>query len=203
MLFLIRHGETDWNADRRLQGQIDTGLNGRGRAQAREAAHTLCAVAADITSTAFLSSPLTRTRETLEILMGELVTMGRLTEPKPCTTDARLMELSFGCWEGLTWKEVRRKDQGDYAARNADIWNVAPPGGESYAQLASRAGPLLASLAPGTAVVAHGGITRVALKLFAGFAPERAAKVPIRQGDVLVVENGEARWGSGATLDGA
>ena len=182
MLFLIRHGETDWNADRRLQGQIDTGLNGRGRAQAREAAHTLCAVAADITSTAFLSSPLTRTRETLEILMGELVTMGRLTEPKPCTTDARLMELSFGCWEGLTWKEVRRKDQGDYAARNADIWNVAPPG---------------------AAVVAHGGITRVALKLFAGFAPERAAKVPIRQGDVLVVENGEARWGSGATLDGA
>jgi broad specificity phosphatase PhoE len=110
------------------------------------------------------------------------------------------MELSFGRWEGLTWKEVRRDDHTDYASRNADIWNVAPPGGESYAQLALRAGPLLASLPPGTVVVAHGGITRVALNLLAGLAPEHAAKAPIRQGDVLVIDEGRARWGSGAPL---
>jgi broad specificity phosphatase PhoE len=200
MLFLIRHGETSWNADRRLQGQIDTELNGRGRAQAREAAHTLCSVAREIAGATFMASPLSRTRETLEIMMGELVAMGRLAKPKAYPTDDRLMELSFGRWEGLTWKEVRRNDHADYVARSADIWNVAPPGGESYAQLALRAGPLLASLAPGTAVVTHGGITRVALQLLAGFAPERAAKAPIRQGDVLVFDNGKARWGSGATL---
>jgi broad specificity phosphatase PhoE len=201
MLFLIRHGETGWNADRRLQGQLDTELNGRGREQSRQAAHVLQAVAPDVAHAPFIVSPLSRTRETFEILMRELVAMGTLAAPTSYTSDDRLKELCFGRWEGLTWKEVRRSDHADYAARNADIWNVAPPGGESYEQLALRVGPLLASLSPGTVVVAHGGITRVALNLMAGLAPEQAAKVPIRQGDVMVIAGGRARWGSGAPLD--
>jgi len=200
MFYLIRHGETDWNADRRLQGQLDTSLSLRGREHPREAAHILAGVHSDIAQADFLASPLSRARNSMDILMGELVALGALAAPLPYATDDRLKELSFGRWEGFTWKEVRRDDQPDYAARNADIWNIAPPGGESYASLVERAGPLLTSLRPGAVVVSHGGISRVALHIFAHLPEREAATAPIRQGDVLVVDEGSARWGSGVAL---
>jgi broad specificity phosphatase PhoE len=200
MFYLIRHGETDWNADRRLQGQLDTSLSLRGREQPREAARILANVYSDVAGSGFIASPLSRARHSMDILMRELVALGALGAPMPYATDDRLKELSFGRWEGFTWKEVRRDDQPDYAARNADIWNIAPPGGESYASLATRAGPLLRSLPRGTVVVSHGGVSRVALHLFAKLPERQAATAPIRQGDVLVVDEGGARWGSGAAL---
>jgi len=200
MLFLIRHGETFWNADGRLQGQCDTKLNGRGREQAREAGRLLSRLVPDAAGTSFIASPLIRARESLEILMGALVAQGRLAAGVPYTTDDRLKELAFGRWEGLTWKEVRRDAPKDYAARDADVWNVPPPGGESYASLASRAGPLLSGLSAGSVVVSHGGITRIALHLFAGMPCEHAAKAVIRQGEVLVLDEGRAGWASGAPL---
>jgi broad specificity phosphatase PhoE len=200
MLFLIRHGETFWNADGRLQGQCDTKLNGRGREQAREAGRLLARLVPDAAGTSFIASPLIRARESLEILMGELVAQGRLAAVAPYATDDRLKELAFGRWEGLTWKEVRRDAPKDCAARDADVWNVPPPAGESYASLASRAGPLLSELSAGSVVVSHGGITRIALHLFAGMPREHAAKAVIRQGDVLVLDEGRAGWASGAPL---
>jgi broad specificity phosphatase PhoE len=201
MLFLIRHGETFWNADGRLQGQCDTKLNGRGREQARESGRLLARLVPDASDTCFVASPLIRARESLEILMGELVAQGRLTAVVPYAVDDRLKELGFGRWEGLTWKEVRRDAPKDYAARDADVWNIPPPGGESYASLAQRAGPLLAELRAGSVVVSHGGITRIALHLFAGMGEEPAAKAVIRQGDVLVLDEGHAGWASGAPLE--
>jgi broad specificity phosphatase PhoE len=201
MLFLIRHGETFWNADGRLQGQCDTKLNGRGREQARESGRLLARLLPDAAGTSFIASPLIRARESLEILMGELVAQGRLAAVAAYATDDRLKELAFGRWEGLTWKEVRRDAPKDYAARDADVWNVPPPGGESYASLAARAGPLLSEFPAGSVVVAHGGITRIALHLLAGMPREHAAKALIRQGDVLVLDEGRAIWASGAPLE--
>ncbi|MBV9752240.1 MAG: histidine phosphatase family protein [Hyphomicrobiales bacterium] len=201
MLFLIRHGETSWNAAGRLQGQCDTKLNGRGREQAREAGRMLAKLVPDAARTDFIASPLLRARETLEILMGELVSKGSLAAIIPYRIDDRLKELGFGRWEGLTWKEVRRDAPREYAVRDADVWNVPSPDGESYAALAARAGPLLAGLSPGSVVVSHGGITRVALHLFAGVPPHEAAKAMIRQGDVLVLDEGRARWASGFPIE--
>jgi broad specificity phosphatase PhoE len=201
MLFLIRHGETFWNADGRLQGQQDSKLNGRGCEQARQAGRLLAELAPDAAAASFIASPLSRARESLDILMEELVALDKLAAVRPYVTDDRLKELSFGRWEGLTWKEVRRDDPLRYAARDADIWNVAPPGGESYALLALRAGPLLAGLRSGSVVVAHGGITRIALHLLAGMEREPAVRALIRQGDVLVIDDGRAGWASGAALE--
>ena len=200
MLFLIRHCETHWNADGRLQGQLDTELNPRGREQARQAGRILASVAPHLGGATIVSSPLTRACETLEILMSEVVRLGGIGAPAPFTTDDRLKELSFGRWEGLTWKEVRRNDPANYARRNGDIWNVASPGGESYVELALRAGPLLASLPNGSVVVAHGGVSRIALHLLGGAAIEEAARAPIRQGDVLILDDGQASWASGALV---
>jgi probable phosphoglycerate mutase len=200
MLFLIRHGETHWNADGRLQGQLDTELNARGREQARQAGRILAAAAPNLAEAVILASPLSRACESLEIIISELGRLGRLDGPASFTTDDRLKELSFGRWEGLTWKEVRRNDPANYAARNADIWNVAPPGGESYAALALRTGPLLVSLPEGAVIVSHGGISRIALHLLGGATPDEAARAPIRQGDVLLIDEGRASWASGALV---
>ena len=200
MLFLIRHGETYWNADGRLQGQLDTELNPRGRDQARQAGTILASVARGLADATMVASPLSRACESLEILASQLVALGALESPPSFTTDERLKELCFGRWEGMTWKEVRRNDPANYAARNADIWNVAPPGGESYADLARRVGPLLGSLPEGAVVVSHGGIARIALHLLASATPDEAARAPIRQGDVLMIEAGTASWASGALV---
>jgi probable phosphoglycerate mutase len=161
----------------------------------------LAALALDLCEATFVASPLSRACESLKIIMGELVTLGTIRPAKPYTTDIRLKELSFGRWEGLTWKEVRRDHRADYMARDADIWNVAPPDGESYAELTLRAGPALAALPSGSIVVSHGGISRIALHAFAGMRQAPAAKAPIYQGDVLLLENGRASWASGAVLD--
>src|SRR5580700_2772432 len=119
MLFLIRHGETFWNADGRLQGQQDSKLNGRGREQARRAGRLLAELVPDAAAASFIASPLSRARESLDILMEELVALDKLAAVRPYVTDDRLKELSFGRWEGLTWKEVRRDDPLRYAARDA------------------------------------------------------------------------------------
>jgi broad specificity phosphatase PhoE len=94
-LFLVRHGETDWNRDGRWQGQSDTPLNESGRRQARELAEQLDGV--DIV----YSSDLARARETAEILAGHLGLEVRL--------DSRLRERGFGAWEGLTSAEIESR----------------------------------------------------------------------------------------------
>ncbi|HEX9168092.1 MAG TPA: histidine phosphatase family protein [Roseiarcus sp.] len=97
-LIFLRHGETAYNVENRLQGQLDTPLNARGREQARSVGRTLGArIGAEIeqleTAGAFIASPLVRARETMEIARGAI----GLT-PSRYQLDARLKELSFGAW---------------------------------------------------------------------------------------------------------
>ncbi len=191
--FFVRHGETDWNREGRLQGGRDTALNALGRRQAAAAGAALGRVlsgrhlhAADLP---FAASPLSRTRDTMELLRAGL---GLL--PERYSTDDRLVELSFGRWEGLTWAEIKRADPAAAEARRRDRWRFVPPGGESYAGLSVRVAPWLAELAPDAVVVAHGGVARVLLHLVGGRAVERATSDDIHQGRVLIFEGGAAHW---------
>jgi len=95
-LLLVRHGETDWNAEGRLQGQTDTPLNDYGRRQARGLAEQLAGERLD----AVYASDLARARETAEILAGPL--------GLPVELDAGLREKNWGNWEGLTSTERDR-----------------------------------------------------------------------------------------------
>ena len=88
-LYIIRHGETAWNVEGRLQGQSDTELNENGVRLAKVTAEGLKNIPFDLG----ISSPLRRAKHTAEIVLA-----GRNV---PLTTDDRLMELSFGSWEGL------------------------------------------------------------------------------------------------------
>ena len=193
-LIFLRHGETAYNAENRLQGQRDIPLNARGREQARAVGRTLGAqIGPEIdrleAACAFIASPLERARETMEIARDA---MG--LPPSRYRLDPTLKEVSFGAWEGLTWPEIEVRDLKGVRTRRKDKWIFVPPHGESYAMLAERVRPWLDGLTGDAFVVSHGGVARALMTLIAGVAPAKAADAPITQGRALCFENGGYRW---------
>lgn len=188
-LFLVRHGETDWNREGRLQGGQDIPLNALGREQAAEAARRLRALTTDFAQSGYVASPMQRARETMTILRRELG-----LPPEDFRTEDRLRELTFGAWEGFTWREVRKAERELAQARERDKWGFVPPGGESYRMLAERIRPVLEGLAADTVMVSHGGVARAVLALVGAVGTAEAAKVDIWQGKILVVEGRKATW---------
>ena len=188
-IFFIRHGETDWNAEGRLQGQHDIPLNARGVGQAETAGRILAKLVPQPGHLPWLVSPLTRTRNTAEHARGAI----RL-DPRGYETDARLMEIRFGDWEGLTWPEVSARDPEGAAAREADKWGYRPPAGESYGDLVARIAPFFEGLESDAVVVAHGGVARALLAHRCDVPPERAPHLDIWQGRVLVIQKRQYRW---------
>lgn len=192
LLYLCRHGQTDWNAEERLQGQEEIALNALGRRQAarngQRLAELLSGRADDFR---FLASPMLRTRQTMEIVRGE---MG--LDPAAYATDARLMELHFGDWQGSTLDEIAVRSPEAVADREAAKWDYVPPGptAESYAMLAERARPVFEALAEPTILVAHGGIVRAFLWLYGGLSPRDAAFLTIPQDQILTAQDGTIAW---------
>ena len=182
-LYFVRHGETDWNAERRLQGRCDIPLNALGRRQAARSGELLANFLAISGATpqqfAFTASPLPRARETMEIMRAELG-----VPPQDYTIDARLAELSFGKWEGLTYKEVRALDRSVLATRERDKWTFQPPGGESYAQLLVRVREWHDGMTEDAIIAAHGGVARALLVLYAVKSPAEAPLGDVAQGVV-------------------
>jgi len=193
-LIFVRHGETAYNAENRLQGQLDIPLNARGREQARALGGTLrTLLGREIDrldeAQAFFASPLGRARETMEIARDA---MG-LT-PKRYRLDPVLKELNFGVWEGLTWSEIEVKDPKGLRARCEDRWSFVPGDRESYAMLADRLSPWLGGLNENALVISHGGVARVLMALIGEIPPAKAVRAPIIQGRAIVFENGGCRW---------
>ncbi|WP_046864649.1 histidine phosphatase family protein [Microvirga massiliensis] len=188
-IFFIRHGETDWNAEGRLQGQQDIPLNRIGRLQAREVGERLKALAPAYADFDYVSSPMKRTRETMEILRNGLGLV-----PGDYRLDPQLVELTFGAWEGLTWKDVRERDPVEAASRERDKWGFVPPDGESYAMLTERVRPVIEAIARDTVIVSHGGVARAFLALTCGVSHRKAAGLDIWQGKVLVIEKNAYCW---------
>lgn len=145
-LWLIRHGETSWNAERRIQGQQHNPLSDLGVRQARRLGARLEAEA----FSAVYCSDLKRAVQT-----AELVFPGRTP-----LFDTRLREIARGALEGQLGAELVGEQRDVYAAMQKDLLNVRPPGGENYRDLAARAVPWFESL-PGSgkvAAVTHGGV---------------------------------------------
>ncbi|HEX2265287.1 MAG TPA: histidine phosphatase family protein, partial [Solirubrobacterales bacterium] len=133
----MRHGETDWNTEARLQGQREVPLNSFGRVQAEEVGVKLRGLIPDYEGLDYVASPLGRARATMELMRAAIS-----LSPESYRVDERLTELSFGSWEGLTWKEIRAREPQGAARRQQDKWGYVPPGGESYAMLAERVAPI-------------------------------------------------------------
>lgn len=130
MLYLIRHGKTDWNALYKLQGDTDIPLNDEGRKQAREAAIEYKDVHFDIA----FCSPLSRAQETAKLLLE-----GR---DIPIVTDERLREIGFGSFEG-TERVYEHPESPLYKFFKDPEHYVATDGAESFEKLLARAGEFL------------------------------------------------------------
>ena len=154
-LYVLRHGETAWNTERRMQGTRNSDLTERGRAQALAMGRALKAeLALEPAPTLFLRSPLGRVRETSLIVGRELG-----IDPSQWRDDPRLAELSYGTWEGRSWKEIEVDHPNALADWRADPHTFCPPGGESHAVLRQRVEAALADIIAAnirTVVVGHG-----------------------------------------------
>ncbi len=188
-LIFIRHGETDWNAEERLQGQRDTPMNARGRAQAKRNGEALRAAIPDVAGFDFVASPLARARDTMEILRTALG-----LAPAEYRIDPRLIEITFGAWEGHTFAELEAAGTSDIRARRADKWGFVPPGGESYAMLAARVDRWLETLDRDTVAVSHGAVGRVLRGRLLGVPDRDVPLLPAPQDQVLVWRDGYAEW---------
>jgi broad specificity phosphatase PhoE len=185
-LYYVRHGLTDWNTAGRLQGHRDIPLNQTGRAQAARCGEILRDLLArgggPVLQYDYVSSPLSRARETMEIVR---TTLG--IDPAGYGIEPRLAEIGFGEWEGLTYAEVMLQEPDVVARREADKWEFLPPGGENYRQLALRVGAWYATLARDTVVCAHGGTGRALVALLGIAPPEEAVHQEIDQSVVYVL----------------
>ena len=167
-LVLWRHGRTQWNHQRRFQGQSDVALDDTGRAQARAAARELALLPPD----RIVSSDLSRARVTAQAL-ADLTGL-------PVAEDPRLRETYAGTWQGLD-REALQRDHADELAAWAAGSDLRPGGGERRTEVAARmVAAIEDALAPlpdgGTlVVVTHGGSARAAVGQLLGLPPEHWA----------------------------
>ena len=178
-LCLVRHGETDWNVEGRYQGQSDTPLNQKGRAQAEM-------LARELQSTSFAAvytSDLERARETAAIIAQSL----RL----PVTMEPRLREIHQGAWEGKRVQSIKAHYSALWHRRTADPAKVRPPGGETVEEVATRVHAALTDIATthyeeSILVVSHGLAIATAICATEG--------LPVGQAYTVIPENATPLW---------
>lgn len=160
-LILVRHGQTDWNINRRFQGSSDIALNTQGLAEAELLANRIKEERFD----AVYSSDLARAMSTAQ----------RITT-QDITAEPRLREIGFGLWEGLTIQEIKEQYPEEFAAWRRQ--EAGPPEGETIHQVAERVKTFIAHLRrhhshDRVLVVSHGGTIGVLICLLLGLSPEQ------------------------------
>jgi len=189
-IYYIRHGQTEWNADGRFQGTQDIPLNDTGKDQAIRAGELLAEILRgddhDPLKTPFVSSPLGRARNTMELVRGTLD-----VPPHDYQLDDRLREIGYGHWEGSTLAQMEVSHPDIFAERQIDKWGVPPPGGESYASVTIRMRDWYDSLLQDTVAVSHGGTMRALLVALDIETPVGAADLTVEQGVVYVFSDGQ------------
>lgn len=180
-LWLSRHGQTAWNAERRYQGHGDSGLTVQGAWEASALGQRLAATPIDIVYT----SDLERARRTAELAMA-----GRTV---PIVRDSVWREVQYGAWEGLTRIEVKARYPDLWRRRAIDKAAVAPPGGESLLQLQDRIRSALMALwrahpQQSVLVVTHSGPLYVLACWLRNEPLNRVARVPTTNGGLSLVQ---------------
>jgi len=182
-LWILRHGETDWNAEERLQGRLDSPLTSRGLDQARAQGRILAACLPG--RVRVIASPAPRALRTARLALGGL---GLTIE-----TDERLLELDLGRWAGRTLTDLRTESPDLRKATDPHLWKFLAPGGETLGQMAGRVRPVLAGLHEPTVIVTHGVTSRLLRCMVLGRPLTDLSIVPGGQGNVHHIRNGKAR----------
>jgi len=175
--YLVRHGETEWNAESRMQGQLDSRLTPRGRDHALGSGRLLARLGVD----AAFASPLGRVRETVDIMSATL--------PLHVEFDDRLKEWSAGDWSGALHADIPVRWPTEWAAWDADRYSTRSPGGESFGDVAARAQAFVDDTAtvpgPRIAVIAHGFFNRALSGVLLSLTPRQT--IAIRQPNDTVI----------------
>jgi probable phosphoglycerate mutase len=182
-LWVLRHGETEWNAEARLQGQLDSPLTETGRNQARAQGRLLAAHLPG--PVRVISSGAPRALHTAEIAVAGL----DLT----IEIDPRLAEINLGRWQGRTLADLRADHPEIARATDPHLWKFAAPGGETLGQMAARVGAVLEGLTGPTVLVTHGVTSRLLRCIVLGLPVTDLASVPGGQGVVHHIRDGKAR----------
>ena len=190
-LFLVRHGETEWNCEGRIQGVLDSPLTDKGMIQAR----TNALILKSLSVTQLIASPLGRAKRTAEII-AEITGAA-------CDFDERLKERDCGAWGGLTWDEAQASHPDVWRARSENPYGFTPPGGERLVDLEPRIRTLLAEAQPRAlalegggrlALVTHGITMRVLLRCLLELDRREVSRIRCPNHIVyeLSLESGEA-----------
>jgi broad specificity phosphatase PhoE len=184
-ILLVRHGETEWNLQRRIQGRLDSPLTERGRAQA----HAIGQLVRSLPDAAFVrivASPLGRAQRTAEIIAAHLDAEAELV------IDDRLREISVGSWDGLTYRDIEIRSPGVFDGDGRHDWYFRAPDGETYAAFAARVAEWLAEVTEARLLVAvtHGIVSRVARGLYARLPRAMALTLPVPQDKIFRLAEG-------------
>ncbi|MCP4185837.1 MAG: histidine phosphatase family protein [Hyphomicrobiales bacterium] len=185
-IYYIRHGQTDWNAELRFQGQRDIPLNSKGREQANENGHKLHNIIGKAEGLDFITSPLERTQETMQ-----LVRSGLGLPPNEYRIDDRLIEISYGDLEGTTLADLKANNNSLHRYRKANAWSFKPENGESHEMVLDRISQWHQSLECDCVVAAHGAVGRVLRYYLLDLEGQEAARFPFPQDQICIIRKGE------------
>ena len=174
-IYLLRHGETEWNAAGRFQGILDSPLTGKGIEQAKASGRRLASLIAH--ADAVHASPLGRVRQTCTIITSFN------SYPAPLW-DARLREVSIGSWDGLTEIDIEEGWPGLLDGATAFDWFFRSPDGETYDEAAARVRRWLSEVEGTVVVVSHGLLGRIIRGEYLGLSRHEALSLPVPQ-DVI------------------
>jgi broad specificity phosphatase PhoE len=186
-MFVVLHGQTEWNRDGRLQGQRDSPLTELGKSQSRKAALTIGELTgSDARALRPISSPLGRTLQTANILTSAL------SIALPIETDPRIAEMALGAWEGLTRDQIaaRWPELAAGTTRNTSYFHA--PGAETFEALGARVGDWLAAHRDHArlVVVTHGIASRVLRGLYCGMSRDEMVDLDVARDAVYRLEAG-------------
>lgn len=178
-IWFLRHGQTEWNKEYRLQGQLDSPLTDQGLAEARRQAELMPPILA--LKPALYASPLGRARQTADIALCQT----------PYQTDPRLMEIHAGDWQGMLRDEIMARHP-DWAATSPTPLEIyeAAEGGEGLTAFHARIRDFMRGLDGPSVVVAHGLLGQVLRAEARGLPLAAAGGLSNLQGCVYVIENG-------------
>lgn len=186
-LGLIRHAETLWNRELRIQGQAESDLSPEGEAHALAWGRVL----ADRGYTSLLSSDLGRAVRTAQLINRSL--------GLPLGTDSRLREQDWGRWVGRTVPELHADSTGEFRRQEQAGWEFRPPGGESRREVLARARAALLDTAQRhgserTLVITHLGVVRCLLLDLLGLGFEPDAPSPVAKRALHELEFSDGRF---------
>ncbi|MHA6261595.1 histidine phosphatase family protein [Arenibacterium sp. CAU 1754] len=179
-LLILRHGETEWNLEGRLQGGLDSPLTERGREQARRQGEIL--VQLGVSGRTILSSPQGRALKTAQIACAGL----------DIVTDDRLREIEMGDWAGLTRHEIATQVPHLFESDGLG-WYDHAPNGEGLIALERRLVTFLQDLSGPAVIVTHGITSRVLRCIAQGLPVEAFDELGGGQGNIYQITNGESK----------